>query len=536
MKPEASQNSCLICPFSDETVDRIRAGALELREERSGGFRSVAKAGESGRATSPGLESRRPSREPGEAAGDPGISDGESLPLPRELRHAAAVNDPLQSTHYVRRCLYERLNRRQMQRCVASYYGWGRWSQDPWGSYGMFCKWIIRVPDNEMAVWAVNETSAGRSYLVRGILEGLGRLDYPGMPAETLRTCIVCGGAVSLHIKKHTGWEDFCSHYPAEPLPKRLVNERLGRVYPFDLLFPEMASPRPVSADDSARGAGRVNDDLFPELEETVASFIIGPDSYGPLTGYRFLVHNAYLWPFVLVEAKRRAEAHSGLEGFLVYDATTHSSIAELSRRLSAEERRLPDRSQSRRMIEELMRQSPEETASKYGPVLRVQVEGVGGVTLEQSCREAQMALLKSFDVRSKEDLPLRLQGKPLPRLLARTQEFLLESARKECRWQKAPESHLAERDGREGLLDLLKGKGAPDHQDTEGSPARSGLDLGRLTGTQLRVWLSAVEACNQGYELHSKKGKSFSQLWRGNDYNKNMRILRKAASRLKED
>jgi hypothetical protein len=75
MKPEASQNSCLICPFSDETVDRIRAGALELREERSGGpSRSVLKARESGRATPSGLESRRPSREPGEAAGDPGAA------------------------------------------------------------------------------------------------------------------------------------------------------------------------------------------------------------------------------------------------------------------------------------------------------------------------------------------------------------------------------------------------------------------------------------------------------------------------------
>ena len=99
---------------------------------------------------------------------------------------AEACNDPLLSTQFVRRGCYWQLNREQMQRAIAWYYGWEKWLEDPWGSFLKFCEWISNIPDNEMAVWAVNETSMGRDYLVLSILEELVQLDYSKMTEKDL--------------------------------------------------------------------------------------------------------------------------------------------------------------------------------------------------------------------------------------------------------------------------------------------------------------------------------------------------------------
>lgn len=326
LEAQMTDSSYLLCPLTDKAIEEIRSRAYESREKEC-------------------PEKRREIRIPG--------------------------SDPLLSTQYVRRLLYEALAKPEMQACVTKYYGWKEWSDNPWGSYPGFCEWISNIPDNEMAVWAVNETSMGRAYLVRGILEGLGRLVYSEMTEEDLLTLMGYGAAAFLHVRCYTGWEDFLNNYPTEPLPVALVNERVSKVYPFDFKLPYagMTFPLPKKANGSLDIPKRVPERPFEEIEDFLSLFIDARND-GPLNRYVFLVSGIYLWYIALEGAKEKAKGHPVVEGFVSYHAATDTQIAELCRKLAPKGYAFLDKNEAWKRLDMALEKGKETLEGKYGAIL----------------------------------------------------------------------------------------------------------------------------------------------------------------------
>ncbi len=346
-------NTYLICPLRDDVVEAIRAEEYKSREKKV-----LAQERKAARLRKREIEKRDPKeprrlREAGVLLLDSGISCVDDF---KELNEfAEAYNDPLLSTQYVRREWYWQLSREQMQRAVARYYGWEKWSEDPWGSFPKFCEWMTSARDNEMAVWAVNETSLGRDYLYHSILEGLGQLDYSEMTEKDLLTQIGYGAACFLYVKSYTGWDDFVSHYPKGPLPVRLINEWVSKVYPFDFKLPHSADGLIVAtkADRSLDIPERV-----PDPEEIIDFFSVFIDArnYGPLTRYRFLISSIYLWHFALDGARERAKGHPELEIIIGYMVASYTHLTDLCQKLAPKDYSSPDRNGTLKKMGEILK------------------------------------------------------------------------------------------------------------------------------------------------------------------------------------
>ncbi len=181
------QSPYLICPFTQQEEEAVRAGVIKLRYEEL--------AAE--------LQRKSPF---------PSTPIDESSPL---------------AEWAVRELLLVPSTKQEMQEAVARYYGWAEWEEDPWGNYPQFCEWMRLAGNDARAVWAVNETLGGRFYLFYYVLEDLVQSEYSEMSGAELVNSVGLGALNFLKVKAHTGWDEFLNHYPVEPLPPRLVNERM---------------------------------------------------------------------------------------------------------------------------------------------------------------------------------------------------------------------------------------------------------------------------------------------------------------------
>jgi len=116
---QASHDTYLLNPFSQDEVEAIRKGVWKLIEEAA-----LAKAREYRRL-----------REAGANAPPP------DFPLHDDFFES-----------YFHELLHTPLTRQEMQQAVVKHYGWEKWSEDPWGDFSKFCKWINSIGDDERGV------------------------------------------------------------------------------------------------------------------------------------------------------------------------------------------------------------------------------------------------------------------------------------------------------------------------------------------------------------------------------------------------
>jgi len=533
----------LVCPLTDETIEKIRAAAYEWREK--------------------------------------------TFPKERRITRIP-TDDPLLSTQYGRRFHYEPLTKREMQTCLTKYYGWKEWSENPWGSYARFRKWTTSVPDNEMAVWAVNETSMGRAYLVRDILERLGQLDYSKMTEEDLLAQIGYGAAAFLHVKHYTGWEDFLSKYPTAPLPVALVNRLVSKVYPFDFKLPysEMTFPLPKKTDGSLDIPRRVPEKPFEEIEDFLSLFI-DARNYGPLNRYIFLVSGIYLWYIALDGVREKAKGHPELESFLSYTAATDTQIAELCRRLAPKDYAFPDKSAAWEKLDMALEKGKRTLEWKYRDILDSGDASTGeslltGVNYWKSkAAEAAIAGLKGQLGNSllsivKRDFidALRKEDSLFARLWKKAQTWYEPKTKKgkiklrervqdlcdkiQCREPLAPsdsellnsltdspqeeaelihaakplslDMQIESEDGDDYCLgDTIEDKQAQSAENID-EPIdleRLGFNIDELTPKEIALLNDLNDMVNKGYSRDSKQGLSPREYW-GKDYERKMKMLQR--------
>lgn len=378
-KEASADNTYLLCPLSDDKVEAIRANAYESREKTLAQERAQER-----KVTKPRklqLKELKRLKERKILRPDSGETDNDDMEKLMAL--SEAYHNPLLYTQFARRELYFKLNRKQMQGVLAQYYGWEKWSEDPWGSFPKFCEWLNNARDNEMAVWAVNETSLGRAYLALGIVEGLVQLDFSQMMEKDLVTQIGYGAACFLYVKNYTNWDDFKPHYPKEPLPVRLVNEWVSKVYPFDRKFsiPKMTFPCPLKSEGGFDIPERTPD---PEEIIDIPSMFIDAHNYGPLTRYRFLISGIYLWSFVLHEYSRRAKGHSELVSLMGYKATSNPVMASLTQKLGHKDYPLRDKQEWWEEIGRVTKWFQKDLAEKYSDESLVFSDSIDGDVWEK--------------------------------------------------------------------------------------------------------------------------------------------------------
>jgi len=455
---QISHNLHLLCPFNQDEVEAIRAGAYKLREEAI-----TASSKEAGRL-----------RKVGKFVPDSGISD-----------------DSLISELYLRKLLLVPLNRQEMHEAVAKYYGWGKWSEDPWQSFPRFCEWIHNISDNEQAVWAVNDTFGGRVYLTYGILEGLNQLDYSQMTEEDLLTYIGVGAENFLWVKSYTNWDDFDSYYPKEPLPTRLVNEQVIKGYlPY------------------------------------------------PLGGYRYFVSSIYLWHFALKATVERAKDHPELEAFLSYHTATDARMSGLCRELAPKGYQFPNQNEAWIKLEQSMKKRLEAIARKYDDVYPL--KSVQHDVLSESYVTAQESLLQGvnyYKSKAHAAVVAGLEGQLGNRLVSVVEHDFADAAGKAHRKHEVTESQIeATRVRDEGdntpFLDTI-----PSQEPMPEEPIdlkSLGFDIDKLTLKEVSLLHELQDLVDKGYERHSKQGLSPRQYW-GKDYERKMKMWKRLEAKRKK-
>ena len=312
MGEQADGNTYLLCPFDHDEVEAIRNGVRVLKEE----------------AFLDDIQKNRKSRKAGQFVPYPGFS----------------LNDNFSFERYFRQLLHTPLSRQQMQEAVVKHYGWGKWSEDPWGDSQRFYEWLNEISaDDTRAVWALNETLGGRTFLSYGTVWALAQLDYSAMTEEDLFDYIGHGAENFLCLKRYTGWENFESHYLAEALPARLVNREIIKDYPS-------------------------------------CSF----------SAYTSFVASIYLWLFAVGEVVRRCKGQPGREEFLKYVVASDSHLVDLSQQLAPEDYSPPDRSRTLMRMGEIL--NIKGIAGKYKDNLL----GVG-FSEEEKMKEAEITALEGL-------------------------------------------------------------------------------------------------------------------------------------------
>ncbi|MFC1901603.1 hypothetical protein ACFLX3_01560 [Chloroflexota bacterium] len=454
-KGRTNDNIYLLCPFDKNEIEEIRIGGRKLRDE----------------ALIADTEKRRKARGAGCFVRNSGISDNDDLGI-FEMHLRDQLLTPLSS--------------QQMRETVAKHHRWEKWTEDPWGDSQKFYEWLSNISDDDTpAIWAINETLAGRTFLVYGTVWVLDQLDYSKMTEEDLLAYIGLGAENFLCVKHYTSWDNFERHYPTEPLPARLVNEELINGWPF-----------------------------------------------WSLNSYRWFVASIYLWYFALNELKKRFIGHPVSAWFLHYQTATSSRLLKYGQALAPKDYRFPDNDESWRKFEKHLEPLLAKTSAKYKRIFSLCSE-VDGHFWEQHYVEAQNALLEAANsLRAKDFIADGLDSKLLPNLQERIEEYLKRAARKERLWREVPESTFAKPGDRDRPLDWLTHKRGLNYHDEGDYTEQYSIDLNKLSSTELRVVLSAVEGYGEGYRLFSKKQKSYKQWW-GKDYEKNMKALRRAGAKI---
>lgn len=455
-----SSNSYLLCRFNEDEVEAIRAGLWELTKEAEADIAKKA----------------RQSREAGEFIPDSGFSD---IQPPAEWEEL-----------YVRERLLERISKQEMQKLVTKRYGWGEWTDDPWGNSRKFAEWEEATKDDELAIWAVNETPGGRFYLALGCLLLLSQLDYSKMKPKELVLYEGTGAENFLFIKGYSGWERF--YYPKQPLPLGYINEE-----------------------------------------------IIKPYSRWAFTMYREVVFSIYRWFRVSHELSKRIDEHPELKGLAAYASAKHPEIHKLTRALAPKNSHLYGEDEGWDKFESAIRESLKWVAKRYDDIfpLRSVVEGS---VLKESYVSGQEALFESaLEWMEKDFMTAGLEGWLLPSILTAVNHDLIDAARKERRHRRheTTESQLetrravgAEIRGKKEdmtpLLDTIPSRESMPEEQMD--LKKLGLNMDDLTPKELWALQDVLEGFREGYDFDSKQGKSFRQRW-GKDYNPNIKAWQRA-------
>lgn len=407
-----------------------------------------------------------------------------------------------------------------MQEAVVKHYGWGEWSEDPWGDFSKFCEWVDSVSDDERLVWAINETFEGRFYLAHWILKHLSQFDYSKITEEDLLQWIGVGAENFLLVKTYTGWDDFGYHYPLEPLPAALVNKEIIKVF-----------------------------------------------LTCPFRGFRWFMNSIYLWHFALNEARKRVNRHQSLQGLLDLSAATDIQIAELCRKLAPKGYQLPDVNEAWQRLEESVRKEMEGIVKKYEDVYPLRSKHHD--TLIESYVEAQGKLYdvvidmktmppidfsKLFFPLSEEELK-KIGGRSerryklydavikgfrgqLPNsLLSAIRNNFIDDTRKAYRKHEVTESQI-DSSGvtNEGdatpFLDTIPGRELAVEEPID--LRELNLPIDKLTPRELWVLKDVYQGLNDGYSFASKQGSSFRDRW-GKDYDKNIKAFNRMKVKLKK-
>ena len=213
-------------------------------------------------------------------------------------------------------------SRQEMQQAVVKHYGWEKWSEDPWGDSQNFYEWLgnIRDKDDTQAIWAINETLAGRTnILTYCTLWALRQLDFSKMTNEDLFNYEGIGAKNFRYAKRYTGWEDFPSHYPTEPLPARLVNKEIIK--------------------------GRL---------------------FWSFNAYISFVVSIYLWYFASAELDKRTKEHPELAPLLSYVTAKDAQLARLRQELAPKGYQFLNENQAWQKLEESLKRGLDRIDKEY--------------------------------------------------------------------------------------------------------------------------------------------------------------------------
>ncbi len=499
---QASHNTYLLCPFDQDEVKAVIAGVYKHRKEV---HRAIAKE-------------HLKSRKAGQLLPDSGFSENK---------------EPISELLYFRNLLLTPLSRQQMQETVVKRYGRKKWTENPWGDSQKFYGWLGNIIDDDkptiweinepLAIWAINETLAGRTFLAYGTVWILNQLDYSKMSEKDLLAYIGIGAENFLWVKSYTGWDNFERHYPAEPLPASLVNEQIIKGWPF-----------------------------------------------WSLNAYRCFVASIYLWLFTLGEVTKRAKGNPELEGFLHHHTATDARIAELCQNRSPKGYRLPDKEQSWQKLEQALRKPLQTVAAKYNSGFPPPPEHEYVDTLPPSYVEAQGKLLdividmkprphidyskllfplsegditkimgKGAGINKFRDAVIKgLRGHLDSSLLSAVKHDFIDAAGKAYRKREVTESQIDETRQRdeEDTMPFLDTRPSQEPTPEELMLSKEPIDLktlgfnkDELTPGELLLLKELEDASSKGYTKDSKEGLSLSQYWTDERvYQRKMKMLKR--------
>ena len=445
----------------------------------------------------------------------------------------------------LREILLVPLATQQMQETVAKYYGWKEWTEDPWGNNDRFIDWLSSCRDNERAVWAINNTVAGRVYLKTNLLYTGSQCDYLKMPPDQIMSLIGNGAGAFLCLKAFSGWEYL--KYPYVPLPANFVNDQILTVY----------------------------------WER-------------PLFGYISFLSSIYLWDFALKELTRRlteapqdvAYCIDGLLGLTINDIP---NVLKYIKALQGEDYVPPDKDESWEKIEGALRRwlvgktvmdplwasSLRAVFPLVSPLkdsIRDEDGNYKDLTLYESYVEGETALLKATDYWKKQDfISAGLKGRLVPSIKHIVKNELVNSMRAVSKFRytgplrpprrqprEIPESYFnypgtlradgdvvkpldyfalrsARKEGNardSSVENAVLGNTITDEKGMEATAIKllenlkMGLD--KLTPRERFVFEDFIQAYKEGYYRNSKRGRSLSQRW-GKDYERNMKAFNRA-------
>ncbi|MFC1972375.1 hypothetical protein ACFLVE_03110 [Chloroflexota bacterium] len=484
----------------------------------------------------------------------------------RKLREAGqfvpdsgfSITDDLFETDF-RELILMPLSKQKMQEAVIKYYGWEKWSEDPWGGFEKFSEWLKNLSDDERAVWAINDTFGGRVYFTLWTIKRLRQVDFSKIGEKDFLSWIGVGAENFLRAKSYTGWDSFQNHYPDEPLPARFVNEQIIKVH-----------------------------------------------LTCPFSTFRWFINSIYLWYFALKEYDERAKGHPELEAFLNYHTATDTQIAELCRKLAPKGYQIPDKEQAWQKVEQSLEKRLKAMSARYDDVYPdrsvLKDDEMGDNVLQESYMAAQEGLFEGVNYWKAKAAQATIAGlkgqlgnslfKVIKNNLidaVRQKDPHLENLLRKARDIVKPETPTERKKLRErvkNLRDRVKYKEPIDPEDKElftllkdelvnysktsmkpvsldpryivyDSDDESislsdtieaqdsvdeeeidletlGLDLDKLTPKERWVMKDVLEGFREGYNFDSKLGTSFAQRW-GEDYDKNIKAYNRARKNLKQ-
>jgi hypothetical protein len=434
-----------------------------------------------------------------------------------------------------------------MQRLVAKRYGWGGWTDDPWGSSRKFAEWEEAIKDDELAIWAVNETPAGRFYLALGHLLLVSQLDYSKMAPKELVLYEGIGAENFLFIKGYSGWERF--NYPKQPLPVGYINEKIIKLY-----------------------------------------------TRHPFAMYHEVIFSIYRWFRVSDELTKRIAEHPELKGLLAYASAKHPEISKLTRALTPKNFHLDDEDEGWDKFEKAMGEQLKRVTRKYNDVFPLSSEVEGNVLKESDLAGQEGLFEAACDWMEKDFITAGLEGRLVPSVLRGVKNDFIDAARKENPlfarlWQQAKTRYQPKTDKekiklRERVQDLCDkiqcreplatsdsdlfnslinssqekaelihlamplsldrqietadgdnyclGDTVEDRQaqfvENIKEPidlARLGFDVDQLTPKEIALLNELNDMATKGYNRDSKQGLSFREYW-GRDYDRKIKMLQR--------